>query len=77
MINMAGTLTLRTLVVIRLIVESFDSIDKSLFISNQSACVEINRLKDYGIWKTTSATFGINESSSIQLADLVPTEYAK
>lgn len=77
MINMAGTLTLRQLVVIRLIVESFGSIEKSFFISNPSACVEINRLKDYGIWKTTGAAFGINESGPIQLAELVPTDYAK
>ena len=76
-INMVGTLTLRQLVVIRLIVEGFEGENKSLFISNPSACVEINRLKDYGIWKTTGAAFGINESGAIQLSELMPTEYAK
>lgn len=76
-INMVGTLTLRQLVVIRLIVEGFEGEDKNLFISNPSACVEINRLKDYGIWKTTGAEFGINESGAIQLSELIPTDYAK
>ena len=76
MINMAGTLTLRQLVVIRLIVEGFEGQDKTQFITNPSACVEINRLKDYGIWKTSGAAFGINESGAIRLSDLVPTDYA-
>ena len=51
--------------------------NKNMFISNPSACVEINRLKDYGIWKTTGAAFGINESSPIRLDYLIPTEFSK
>lgn len=77
MITMVGTLTLRQLVVVRLIVEGFKELDKNMFISNPSACVEINRLKDHGIWRTTGAAFGINESSPIRLDYLIPTEFAK
>ena len=71
MITMIGTLTLRQLVVVRLIVEEFKELDKNMFISNPSACVEINRLKDYGIWRMTGAAFGINESSPIRLDYLI------
>ena len=77
MITMAGTLTLRQIVMIRLIAEEFKGLDKNLFIGNPSACVEINRLKDFGIWRTTGAAFGIDESRNLQLDRLQPTEYAK
>ena len=41
------------------------------------ACVEINRLKDYGIWQTEGAAFGINESWAIQLKSIIPTIYSE
>lgn len=75
-ISMVGILTLRQLVMIRLISEEFKGYDSNLFISNPSACVEINRLKDYGIWQTEGAAFGINESLSIQLKSIIPTIYS-
>ena len=75
-ITMAGALTLRQLVLVRLISEDFKDFDKKLYVSNPSACVEINRLKDYGIWQTEGAAFGINESSSIQLDSIMPTFYS-
>lgn len=77
MITMAGSLTLRQLVMIRLISEGFPGIDEKLYISNPSACVEINRLKEYGIWQTSGAAFGINESDSIRIDRLVPTKYSE
>lgn len=77
MITMAGTLTLRQLVLIRLIAESFPGQDKSLYISNPSACVETRRLLDYGIWQTEGAAFGINDSASIQLSFIEATDYAE
>ena len=77
MITMAGALTYRQLVMIRLISEGFQGIDGKLFISNPSACVEINRLKDYGIWQTSGATFGINESAPIQLDSIMATAYSE
>lgn len=73
MITMVGTMTYRQIVLIRLIAEEFKGIDKKLFISNPSACVEINRLRDYGIWQTSGAAFGINESWAIQIESLIPT----
>lgn len=76
MITMAGALTFRQLVMIRLISEGFKGLDGNLFITNPSACVEINRLKDYGIWQTTGAAFGINESVEIQLERIIATFYA-
>lgn len=76
-ITMVGTFTFRQIVMIRLINEGFNGYDKSLFITNPSACVEINRLRDYGIWKTTGAAFGINESGAILLGTLVATDYTK
>ena len=76
MITMAGALTFRQLVMIRLISEGFKGMDGQLFITNPSACVEINRLKDYGIWQTTGAAFGINESAEIQLDGIISTYYA-
>jgi len=77
MITMAGALTLRQLVLIRLISEGFKGLDSSLFITNPSACVEINHLRNYGIWRTEGAALGIDESRVIQLSELQPTEYAK
>lgn len=77
MLTMAGTLTLRQLVMIRLISEDFNGLDKKLFVSNPSACVEINRLLDYGIWQTEGASFGTNDSRPIQLSGIIPTDYSK
>lgn len=76
MISMAGTLTLRQLILIRLISEGFNGLDRSMYITNPSACVEINHLRNYGIWKTDGAMLGIDESRPLQLSLLQPTEYA-
>ena len=75
-ITMVGNLTYRQIVMIRLISEDFNELDKNLFIHNQYACVEINRLKDYGIWQTEGAAFGINESWDLQLNSIIPTIYS-
>lgn len=75
MISMVSSLTLRQIVMIRLISEGFKGLDSKLFITNPSACVEINRLKDYGIWQTTGAAFGINESVLPSLEDIIATNY--
>lgn len=75
-ITMVSALTFRQIVMIRLISESFKGIDSNLFIHNPAACVEINRLKDYGIWQTEGASFGINESSDLQLNSIIPTTYS-
>lgn len=77
MITMAGSLTLRQLVMIHLIADEFDGLDINMFIGNPSACVEINRLKDYGIWQTKGAAFGINESCPLQLGSIIPTYYSE
>lgn len=77
MMTMVGNLTYRQIVMIRLISEEFKVHDSNLFIHNPSACVEINRLKDYGIWHTEGAAFGINESRAIQLKSIHPTVYAE
>ncbi len=77
MITMAGSLTLRQLIMIRLIADEFEGLDTNLFIGNPSACVEINRLKDYGIWQTEGAAFGINESCPLQLGCIIPTHYSE
>lgn len=76
MITMVGTLTFRQIVLIRLISEGFKGYNWNLFISNPSACVEVNRLKDYGIWITEGAAFGIDESGSIQLKSIIPSNYS-
>lgn len=77
MISMVGNLTFRQIVMIRLISENFRDLDTKLFIHNPSACVEINRLKDYGIWQTSGAAFGINESWPLQLESIIPTDYSE
>lgn len=75
MITMVGTLSFRQIVMIRLISEYFKDLNGKLFVGNPSACVEINRLKDYGIWQTEGAAFGINDSAPIQLYNIIPTDY--
>lgn len=75
-ITMAGMLTFRQIVMIKLISEGFKGLAGKLFVGNPSACVEINRLKDFGIWQTTGAAFGINESATIQLDCIYATDYA-
>lgn len=77
MISMIGALTFRQIVLIRLISEEFKGYDGKLFISNPTACVEVNRLKDYGIWQTEGASFGINESLTIPLNSIIPTKYSE
>lgn len=76
LIAMAGSLSFRQIVMIRLISEGFKGMNGKLFITNPSACVEVNRLKDYGIWRTSGAAFGINESAKLRLDMLIPTHYA-
>lgn len=76
-ITMIGMLTFRQIVMIRLISERFKGSDDNLFISNPSACVEINRLLDYGIWQSEGASFGINNSWTIPLKNIVPTAYCR
>lgn len=76
-ITMTGTLSLRQIVLIRLISMDFKGIDTNLFVSNPSACVEINQLLDYGIWQTGGASFGTNDSWAIQLSSIIPTIYSE
>lgn len=75
-ITMAGLLSFRQLVMIRLISEGFKGLDGKLFIGNPSACVEVNRLKDYGIWQTAGAALGIDETAPLQLGNIYPTYYS-
>ena len=76
-ITMAGALTFRQIALIRLICEGFEGINPDLFITNPSACVEINRMQDYGLWMTEMAMFKDDASAGVQLKMLKPTEYAK
>lgn len=77
MITMVGMLTFRQIVLIRLITEGFKGLDMNLFIHNPFVCVEINRLRDYGIWLTEGASFGIDESGEIQLKSIIPSRYSE
>ena len=74
---MAGTLTYRQVVLIRLICEGFKGISPEMFVTNPSACVEINRMRDYGLWMTDMAMFKNDASATIQLRLLKPTEYTQ
>ena len=76
MISMVGMLTFRQIVLIRMIAEGFNDIDRNLFIGNPSACVEMNQLLLYGIWQTRGASFGTNNSWTIQIDSVVPTDYS-
>ncbi len=76
-IMMAGTLTYRQVVLIRLICEGFIGISPEMFVTNPSACVEINRMQDYGLWMTDMAMFKDDASARVQLKLLKPTEYSK
>lgn len=74
-IIMVGTLTLRQIILIRLINEGFKGINPEKFISNPAACVEINRMRDYGLWMTDMAMFKNDASAGLQIKLLKPTEY--
>ena len=76
-ITMAGSLTYRQMVLIRLICDGFDGISSEMFITNPSACVEINRMQDYGLWMTDMAMFKDDSSAKLQIKLLKPTRYAK
>jgi len=76
-ITMAGSLSLRQIVLIRLIVEGFKDIDPDNFITNPSACVEVNRMRDYGLWRIDMAMFENDSSAGIQIKRLTPTKYTK
>jgi hypothetical protein len=74
-IMMTGTLTLRQIILIRLINEGFKGISPEKFVSNPAACVEINRMRDYGLWMTDMAMFKNDASAGLQIKLLKPTEY--
>lgn len=76
-INMAGTLSFRQIVLIRLINEGFKGWSQNLFITKQSACVEINRMRDYGLWMTDMAMFKNDASAGLQIKFLKPTAYTR
>lgn len=76
-VSMVSALTFRQIVLIRLIDEGFKDLDENLYVTEPTMCVEINRLKDYGIWQTEGASFGINESWHIQLKTIIPTIYSE
>ncbi len=76
-ITMAGALSFRQIVLIRLINEGFIGITSEMFITNPSACVEVSRMQDYGLWMTDMAMFKDDSSAKIQIKLLKPTEYAK
>lgn len=76
-IMMAGTLTFRQIVLIRLICERFGGISPEMYITNPSACVEINRMQDYGLWMTDMVKYKDDSSAKIQIKLIKPTEYAK
>lgn len=76
-ITMAGALTYRQVVMIRLICDGFNGISPEMFITNSSACIDINRMREYGLWMTEMALFKNDASARIQLKLLKPTEYAK
>ena len=76
MISMAGALSFRQIVMIRLIADEFKGINKKLFISNPAACVEMNNLLSYGIWQTDGVRFGTNTSWTIQIDSIIPTIYS-
>ena len=76
-ITMAGTLSFRQIVLIRLINEGFLGIAPEMFITNPSACVEISRMQDYGLWMTDKVTFKDDASAEIQIKVLMPTVYSK
>lgn len=76
-ITMAGALTYRQMVLIRLICEGFEGISPEMFITNPSACVEINRMQDYGLWMKDMAMFKDDSSAKLQIKLLKPTRYAK
>lgn len=77
MISMAGALSFRQIVMIRLIADDFRGIDKKLFISNPAACVEMNQLLSHGIWQTNGVRFGTNTSWAIQIDSIIPTIYSE
>ena len=74
-IMMTGSLTYRQVVLIRLINEGFCGVSQEMFITNPSACVEINRMKDFGLWMTDMAMFKNDSSAGIQIKMLKPTRY--
>ena len=76
-VSMVSALTFRQTVLIRLIDEGFNGLDENQFVTDPTMCVEINRLKDYGIWQTGGISFGINESWHIQLKMIIPTIYSE
>jgi hypothetical protein len=76
-ITMAGTLSFRQIVLIRLINEGFLGIIPEMFITNPSACVEVSRMQDYGLWMTDKVTFKDDASAEIQIKVLMPTAYSK
>lgn len=77
MISMAGALSFRQIVMIRLIANNFSGINQKLFINNPAACVEMNQLLSYGIWKTNGVRFGTNSSWAIQIDSIIPTIYSE
>lgn len=77
--NIIDGLTFRQIVMIRLLAENrlVDDDEKLYYICNKTACVEMWRLLDLGMWRTDGMTFGQNNSYMLAYSMLIPTEYAK
>lgn len=76
-ISLVGNLSLRQLIMIKLITERFDNVDKELYITNSYACIEINVLLNYGIWSREKLPIETNSTHTIQINSLTPTKVAE
>lgn len=68
--------TWRQLVLIYLISNRFPGYSKSSCIHNHTACVEVNELLTYGIWRQKGAPYDTNNSDPISIESLEPTDFA-
>lgn len=75
--NTLSKLSWRQVVMVKLISERFPGCNLDLIPTNHSAAIEINELQQYGFWQSEGARFGINNSVTYRLKDIVPTEYCR
>lgn len=72
--SIISKLTYRQIVLIRIIHDGFLG-KKDKQITNSNVCVELNSLLDYGVWSTSGAGLGIDNSAPITLNELEKTSY--
>lgn len=76
-IDIADRWSYRQILLLYLICNNWCGLEKELYITDARICIELRRLQSDGVWFIEGVQTSINNVMPIQIAQLLPTEFAK